>query len=930
MSEVEHRPTILMVGQGEPMQTALGEALRRHGISVAGCATAELEQAVRVYAPDLVVLIGDAAVRGGASVVRRMASNRATDVLPVAVISNEAALKRAGQEFRSGAVAIVPRGSGADAIARRLAELAEEVPQRPGLMSGALNEHNLQDVVDLVSNDTKTGILSIRSPKGVLEGMPMVVETESPSAHNMELILDRLRDAVSTSEPLEYEFHETSGGRLSTLPGAVEAGDVDLSQLQGSRIVILDSDELRAEKLAQVLMTRGVQIAAADFSTAVIPRIREIDPQVVVLDSGAVGGQGIDFVRAMRKDPQLRWASMLVVRWEDFWPSSAAETGPDLAQLASRICPLIDQDLEMGRRVEDEVDFDTRLELIGPGRLLRALGSVPGVRHLSVVGHKRNIEIDIADNSIVGAYATLHEGTTQTLQGMPALLSLWGLNSGRVSVREQDLPSVANIMMPIDEALGVVSHQLGFADGSNSSIEVTAETMPPVEPEVDEHATVPPGAKAPPQLDDARTMAPPRFHHLRTAGDEPPPSTFSDEEIPTNKVQRLLGRVETRQLPVPVARGAEEHEGDKRHTDHAVARSKKSTQLGLAPVFEALPEEELEQQMTIPVPRKPTPPPPPPQSRKPLPPPLFHEEEDEYAPELARVLEGATVLAPAAQSGGTPAWLQSLLLVTLVTGVAVAGWLLWSRSSSVEPIPMEATRDLDEERNRGPITGTVNGLGDEGEDTDAVPDTDAVAVVDTGSNTGSNTDADAVADTVADTGADTDADAVPDADAVAVADADADAVAVPDTAADAKPKAQAPPKPKTPAIPTQNLPRDPAKASDVLVHRALRLVRGGELGRAEATLDRAWELDPRNPQAMAGYATLYVAMQDGDRAAKWAKKAVRKRSKRAQYHVLYGDALNLQGDTAAARKAWRKALSLEPDNRAAKSRLAKSGAQAAK
>jgi Tfp pilus assembly protein PilF len=115
----------------------------------------------------------------------------------------------------------------------------------------------------------------------------------------------------------------------------------------------------------------------------------------------------------------------------------------------------------------------------------------------------------------------------------------------------------------------------------------------------------------------------------------------------------------------------------------------------------------------------------------------------------------------------------------------------------------------------------------------------------------------------------------------------------------------------------------------VLVHRALPLIRNGELRRAEATLDRAWELDPRNPQAMAGYAALYVAMKDGDRAAKWARKAVRKRSRRAQYHILYGDALNLQGDTDAARKAWRKALSLEPDNRAAKSRLAKSGARAA-
>ncbi|MGB5266634.1 MAG: hypothetical protein WBN30_08615, partial [Polyangiales bacterium] len=65
MSDEEHRPTVLMVGQGEPMQTALGEALRRHGISVAASATAELEQAVRVYAPDMVVLIGDAAIRGG-------------------------------------------------------------------------------------------------------------------------------------------------------------------------------------------------------------------------------------------------------------------------------------------------------------------------------------------------------------------------------------------------------------------------------------------------------------------------------------------------------------------------------------------------------------------------------------------------------------------------------------------------------------------------------------------------------------------------------------------------------------------------------------------------------------------------------------------------------------------------------------------------
>ena len=133
-----------------------------------------------------------------------------------------------------------------------------------------------------------------------------------------------------------------------------------------------------------------------------------------------------------------------------------------------------------------------------------------------------------------------------------------------------------------------------------------------------------------------------------------------------------------------------------------------------------------------------------------------------------------------------------------------------------------------------------------------------------------------------------------------------------------------------PSIPTQGLPRDPAKASDILVHRSLPLIRAGQLDLAEATLDRAWELDPKNPQAMAGYASLYLARKDADRAAKWAKKAVRKRSKRAQYHILYGDALRLQGKVSQARSAWRKALELDPGNKVARSRLASNGARAAK
>jgi tetratricopeptide (TPR) repeat protein len=239
-----------------------------------------------------------------------------------------------------------------------------------------------------------------------------------------------------------------------------------------------------------------------------------------------------------------------------------------------------------------------------------------------------------------------------------------------------------------------------------------------------------------------------------------------------------------------------------------------------------------------------------------------------------------------------PAWIQVLLLVTVLAGLGVFGWQLWLRSSPDAVATMEA------EGKKGPITGPVNGL--EALDEAVAENANAVGSTDREREAAPKEATDLVAD-----------------EPVAV---EPKAKAKPEAKpASAEPAAR---KPTALAVPTQSLPRDPAKASDVLVHRALPMIRSGDFRLAEATLDRAWELDPKNPQAMAGYAKLYIAKKELDRAEKWAKKAVRKRSRRAEYHILYGDALELQGETDAARKAWRKALSIDPDNRAARARLA--------
>jgi Flp pilus assembly protein TadD len=311
--------------------------------------------------------------------------------------------------------------------------------------------------------------------------------------------------------------------------------------------------------------------------------------------------------------------------------------------------------------------------------------------------------------------------------------------------------------------------------------------------------------------------------------------------------------------------------------------------VGLAPAFEVLPQEVLEEQRTLPVPRKPTPPPPPPESRTPTAEPRV-ESDPIFEPELAHKLEGATMLAPGPASTGLPASIQALLLTALIAGLGVLGWQLWMRSGSDAPEAAEATSDA--EGNEGPITGPLNAA-------QAVEQAE---------------EADAESEEVA-------------------MEFEEREVAQPDPAEVKVAKAKTEPKAAAAAastrVPTQNLPRDPAKASDVLVHRAIPMIRSGQLSLAEATLDRAWELDPKNPQAMAGYAALFVAKKDPGRATKWAKKAVRKRPRRAEYHVLYGDALQLEDDTDAARKAWRKALSIDPNNRAAKARLAQTGKRVA-
>ena len=69
---------------------------------------------------------------------------------------------------------------------------------------------------------------------------------------------------------------------------------------------------------------------------------------------------------------------------------------------------------------------------------------------------------------------------------------------------------------------------------------------------------------------------------------------------------------------------------------------------------------------------------------------------------------------------------------------------------------------------------------------------------------------------------------------------------------------------------------------------------------------------------------LVRALIDQDRgteAVPFARKMVKRRSKRVPYRLLLGDALLMTGDEAGARREWQAALELDPKDRQVRMRL---------
>ena len=446
-------PTVLLVGAGEKFTPAFQAALARHRVFVEIANPEAVVEAVVTTAPDLVLLMGDAARDCGSDLLAKLAELPRNFSVPVVILEDATELDSKLRAFRSGATAIIPRSASVDATAEQVAKLARQIPEQGTENVGMLGEATLEDFVSALSKQLRSELVSVVSPEGKDgDAVRLVLGRGRPLAEFMDLFVRRVRRHVLLAEPLRYELDEP--GTSPGLEGSVRPRS-EPKNITNLRVILADDDTPRADSVAQELRNRGATVIVTDLdpTDARFERLRQVDPTVLMIGESHVHGAGHSLLRRMRQDTRLRWASQLVVRWEEVWSDRTGELG--IQRFESTLAGLAEPETALKSRAELRMPFDTRLETIGPARCLRSLSTCSHSLRVTVENPRAAVTVDLSDGLIVGAEGRSIGDNPKSFEGANALSALLLLGSGRVHVEPVDQPATANVMAPVDVALNM-------------------------------------------------------------------------------------------------------------------------------------------------------------------------------------------------------------------------------------------------------------------------------------------------------------------------------------------------------------------------------------------------------------------------------------------------------------------------------------------
>lgn len=498
-------PSILVVGADDVFLSALKLALARHRVHVESSSLEQAIETVVVAAPDLILLANEAARDAGHGLLEKLTSSPVSSVIPVVILGGDSALDARLRAFRHGATAVIPRTASIDAVAETIGKLAREIPERGGDALGEVGEATLEEFVGALTKELRSGILSLDTGE---EKTPvrLVLGSGRPLAAFIDEFVRRARQHVVRAEPLRYEFDDRAGGTVQLLPEDSGASEPPPGNIKGLRLLLADNQPSRADLVAQSLRGRGAEVVVGslDPNDAELRRIRQLDPEVILIGEKELEGAGYSLLRRMKRDTRLRWASLLVVRWDEI--SGPSLGVPAVERLTGPLATLAEADRGLCDRAELGGAFDARLEVNGPARCLRALAASGRSLRLTLHNPRLTVSVDISDSLLVGATASTPSG--ESWGGAQALAAFLVLSSGRIHVEPAEQPATMNLMSEVDTALNLAESEPAPIAPSLPTNAIPSEAPPAhaLDPQIPRAAPVPRGLDVDPLAQTASTV----------------------------------------------------------------------------------------------------------------------------------------------------------------------------------------------------------------------------------------------------------------------------------------------------------------------------------------------------------------------------------------------------------------------------------------
>lgn len=454
-------PVVLIIGRGSLCEQ-LETELKKRGLDVETAESGVVVEAVIAAAPDLVVLVGDAAQNEGREILQQLTSNPAGAVVPVVVVSDSKSKERS-KAFRHGVVSTIVSDTPVNEIAERIAALVHELPERPGECTGAVEEATLDELVGLLTNELRSGVLSVKGKGEKINerGARIVLRAGHPVSEKADSFVERVKPMIANQQGVSYAFQENSSGRVDSVmpPGSVSQQDdaSDSFSLERRRILVVDSERTRGDRLAKALREHKALAVTVCGTEVDLERARSLDPEVVIVDSCDIDGACAQVIETLQQDIRMRWASVLVSSKEQVWPDD--QERPNIIPLANKIAQLIKPDEQLHKRAQSNRSFDSRLEIVGPSRMLRVLAATGKTLRVSVKHPRATIDIDLGDDTVLGAKGTLKEEPSRSVSGTTALAAFMALASGRVKVSEVSASELSDLLSPVDLMLSMAAEE---------------------------------------------------------------------------------------------------------------------------------------------------------------------------------------------------------------------------------------------------------------------------------------------------------------------------------------------------------------------------------------------------------------------------------------------------------------------------------------